>query len=162
MRKLALSALVAFVAWPVLAQEAVPADPGAMAPPPAPVLRQHQRVEVEDPENPGLWRPCTVDTVFQGAYAVNCNYEVSVVRDTKVRGLGGQPAAQTAAQPVSGPPFKRNDIVLVSPMGLPDDWRLCIVLANYVQSQNNYEVRCDRGPARVLPQWVRVDDEAPQ
>lgn len=155
---IAAAAMAAFAAQ-TQAQDAT-AQP-AVAPPP--VFKQYQKVEVADDENPGVWKACTIETVFKGAYVVSCNYDLSMVRDIKVRAVGGQPAGQTAAQPVTGPPFKRDDIVLASPMGLIDDWRLCVVLGNYVQSQNTYEVRCGgRSTYRVLPRWVRVDDEAPQ
>lgn len=163
MRKLAsFGVIVALIAVPAIAQDMAPVAPDMAPPPPAPVLRQFQRVEVEHPENPGVWRPCTVAQVFKGAYEVSCNYSLSMARDTRVRPVGGQPAAQTAAQPVTGPPFKRDDIVLASPMSLIDDWRLCVVRLNTVQSENNYAVRCGGSDYRVLPNWVRVDDEAPQ
>lgn len=138
------------------ASEASPAPPPQEAP-----YAAYQTVEVADAENPGQWRRCTVIEAFIGAYEVSCDYTHTVVRDIHVRLPGGQPVGQTAAQPVSGPPFKSGDLVLASVMGLPDDWRLCTVVRNAVESGNHYVVRCGRSPYNALPRWVRVDPAAP-
>jgi hypothetical protein len=99
--------------------------------------------------------------VFKGAYSVSCDYEKSIRRDIHVRRPGGQPVGQTAAQPVSGPPFKRGDIILATIMGLPNDWRLCVVIRNEVAKSNGYAINCGND-YRALPEWVRKDPKAPQ
>ncbi|MBX3563319.1 MAG: hypothetical protein KF730_01965 [Sphingomonas sp.] len=124
--------------------------------------REYDKVEVEDAENPGEWNACTVTKVFKGAYEVSCNYAKSIRRDIQVRLPGREPVAQSAAIPVSGPPFVKDDLVLVSTMGLPDDWKLCVVRRNQVNSLNTYVVACGGSDYNVLPKWVRADPEAPQ
>ncbi|MBX3593812.1 hypothetical protein [Sphingomonas sp.] len=177
---------VAMIALPATAQDIpdAPIAPGgqaiptpemaapaaAVAPPPgqaapvaaAPAFREYDKVEVADAENPGMWKACTVLTVFKGAYEVSCNYTRTIARDVSTRKPGGQATPQTAAQPVSGPPFKAGDIVLGSIMGLPDDWRLCVILRNEVASSNSYPSNCGGSQYRLLPKWVRVDPDAPQ
>lgn len=153
---------LSLLAHPLLVMAVLTQDPGQpAAPPPAPVIAAYQTVEVADLENPGQWRRCTVIEAFTGAYEVSCNYTHSVVRDIHVRLPGGQAPTQTAAQAVTGPPFREGDIILASVMGLPDDWRLCVVVRNAVESGNHYVVRCGRSPYNALPQWVRVDPAAP-
>ena len=138
---------------------------GELAPIPdapiAPTLKPFQKVEATDPENPGVWMPCTVNTAYLGAYELTCNYTRRMFRDVHVRVPGGSVMDRTAAQAVSGPPFKAGDIVLASVMSLPDDWRLCVVESNNVQSQNNYLLACAGSKYRALPQWVREDPDAP-
>lgn len=174
MRIAPLASAAALIASSAFGQT-IPTDPimdGAMppaemqqapAPQAAPLLREFDTVEVADAENPGLWNDCTVIEVFNGAYEVSCNYTRTIERDIHVRKPGGQTAGQTAAQPVSGPPFKAGDIVLGTTMGLPDDWRLCVILRNQVQSSNSYVANCGGGTLlHLLPTWVRVDPDAPQ
>jgi len=136
---------------PALAQDAA-----------APALKPFQKVQAMDPENPGLWNNCTVITVHAGAYDVNCGGRQYTVRDVQVRTPGGAPVAKTAAQPVSGPPFKAGDLVLASVMSLPDDWRLCVVERNMVQSQNSYRLSCGGTIYHQQPKWVREDPDAPK
>lgn len=117
-------------------------------------------VEVLDPVN-DVWNACTVLKVFPGAYKVACNGEQSIQRDVNVRSPGGEQPGQTDAAPVNGPPFKRNDIVLASPMGLANDWRLCVIVLNQVAKSNTYVVDCGYSNQHVLPKWVRRDPKAP-
>lgn len=168
MRLLALIVLALCAASPAPAQDGgeIPPAPDGGMPPPAEagppageVFAEWDEVEVLDIEN-DIWDPCRVLAVFPGAYKVSCNYETSLRRDMHVRKPGAAGAAQSAAQPVSGPPFKRNDLVLVTTMGLPDDWKLCIVLRNEVAKSNSYLVDCGT-EIRVLPKWVRKDPKAP-
>ncbi|WP_157073711.1 hypothetical protein [Sphingomonas soli] len=144
------------IAPPVAPMQPAPATPAAA------LYKEYQKVEVADAENPGMWNTCTVITVFTGAYEVSCNYTHSIVRDVHVRKPGGQPQGQTAAQAVTGPPFKAGDIVLGTIMGLPDDWRLCVILRNQLQSSNGYVAKCGRSEMHLLPKWVRADPDAPQ
>ena len=148
----------------------VPAAPAPAAPvhvpvpasaPAAPQLQTFQKVEVEDPIDKGHWDPCTILEVFQGAYAVSCNYERSIRRDIHVRPIGGQPPAQSAARPATGEPWPRGAIVLGSPMGQPDDWRLCVIRRNDVAASNSYVVTCGASDYRLLPRWIRADPESP-
>ncbi|WGM48920.1 hypothetical protein KOAAANKH_03834 [Brevundimonas sp. NIBR10] len=137
----------------------VPAAP--VAPPAAPPLAAYTEVEVEDPVDPGFWDRCTVIEAFQGAYEVSCNHTRTIRRDVHVRPVGGQPVTQTAARPAAGPPFGRGTIVLGSTMGLPNDWKLCVILRNEVEATNSYAANCGGGPIRLLPNWARADPKAP-
>ncbi len=128
---------------------------------PAAAYAAYDQVEVEDPVEPGFWDKCTVIEAFQGAYEVSCNHTRSIRRDIHVRPIGGRPVSQTAAKPVTGAPFTRGSIVLASVMGLPDDWRLCIVQRNNVATTNGYEIQCAGSRYVVLPRWLRVDPKAP-
>ena len=150
----------AIPAAPAVAPTA-PVVPAAPAAPPAPVLAAYTEVEVEDPVEPGFWDRCTVIEAFQGAYEVSCNYTRTIRRDIHVRPVGGQPATQTAARPAAGPPFGRGSIVLGSTMGLPNDWKLCVILRNEVEANNSYAANCGGGPIRLLPAWARADPKAP-
>ena len=159
MRKLAIVLLACVaLAMPAGAQDAAAPAPAA---PPAPTLKPFQKVQVADPENPGQWDNCTIITAHTGAYDVNCGGRQKTVRDVHVRAPGGQPVAQTAAQPVTAP-YKTGDLVLVSVMSLPDDWRLCVVERNQVQSQNAYRLSCGGTIYHQQPKWVREDPDAPK
>ena len=178
---LTFSALIALCsAFPVAAQEVPPPDapvqaappvagvappvvaaPVVAPPPAAPTLAPYDKVEVEDPVDKGHWDPCIVLEVFQGAYAVSCNYERSIRRDIHVRPIGGQPPAQSAARPATGEPWPRGAIVLASVMGLPDDWRLCVIRRNDVATSNSYVTNCGASDYNVLPRWIRADPAAP-
>ena len=153
-----LLVLGAVMAAPAYAQDTAPPTPTAE---PAPTLKPFQKVQVTDPENPGQWKNCTIVTVHTGAYDVNCNGARATVRDVHVRTPGGQPVAQTAAQPVTAP-YKTGDLVLVSVMSLPDDWRLCVVERNQIASQNNYRLTCGGSVYHQQPKWVREDPDAPK
>lgn len=169
----ALMVLATAQAGSALAQEAgvppppvpaagMPVAPDQSAPPPAaPLYQLYQRVEVEDAADPGFWDPCTISGVHRGAYEVTCNYTASIRRDIHVRPVGGQPVTQTAAPPVTGPPFGRGAIVLASPMYLPDRWQLCVVLRNRLAEVNAYELRCGGSDYAVGPEMVRIDPNAP-
>ena len=147
---------------PAAPAPAVPVPAPAPAPAPAaPLLQAFQKVEVEDPVDKGYWDACTVIEAFQGAYAVNCPSGRLIRRDIHVRPIGGQPPAQTAARPVTGEPWPRGAIVLGSPMGLPDDWRLCVIRRNDVAASNSYVATCGASDYRLLPRWIRADPEAP-
>ncbi|MBU7580920.1 MAG: hypothetical protein KAF27_10700 [Porphyrobacter sp.] len=161
----AAAGLVLAWAFPLAAQDQqdlppMEAPPAETPQPAGEVYEPFDAVEVYDPVN-DTWDPCTVLTVFKGAYSVSCNHEKTIQRDIHVRREGGQPVGQTAAQAVTGPPFKRGDIVLASIMGLPNDWRLCVVMRNDVAKSNGYGVDCGN-EYRVLPDWVRKDPKAPQ
>lgn len=132
--------------------------PPAPTPPPAPTYKKWAKVEVLDKVN-NVWKKCIVLDIYKGAYKVECNHEKSIQLDTHVRKSKGQPVAQTAADQVNGPPFKRGDIVLVSPMGLSNDWHLGIVELDQVQKSNSYVVDFGNGSTNVLPNWVRVNEE---
>jgi hypothetical protein len=140
---------------------AVPAVLYAQAAETAPTLKPFDKAEVLDVEN-NVWDPCTVIAVYKGAYQVSCTYTKSLRRDIHVRKAGGEAAAQTAAQAVTGPPFKRDDIVLASPLSLPDKWKLCIVERNGLAATNSYALECGGTKYNVGPDWVRTDPEAPQ
>ena len=152
---------LALAAPAVLHAQAADGAPPAEAAPPAPTLKPFDKAEVLDVEN-NVWDPCTVIAVYKGAYQVSCNYTKSLRRDIHVRKTGGEATGQTAAQAVTGPPFKRDDIVLASPLDLPDKWKLCIVERNALSSTNSYALECDGAKYNVGPDWVRADPEAPQ
>lgn len=155
------AAALLLMATPAAAQDA-DMPPPAEAPAAAPadeVYAEFDDVEVYDPVN-DVWDPCTVLAVHKGAYRVSCDYVNSIRRDIHVRRPGGAAVGQTAAQPVTGAPFKRGDIVLASVMGLPKDWRLCVVMRNDVARSNSYALDCGTD-YRALPQWVRKDPKAP-
>lgn len=144
---------------PSPAQTTIPAAP--MAAPAAPLLQPYQRVEVEDPVDRGYWDACTIIEAFPGAYAVNCPSGRMIRRDIHVRPVGGQAPTQTAARPAVSEPWPRGAIVLGSPMGLPDDWRLCVIRRNDVAASNSYVATCGASDYRLLPKWIRADPEAP-
>jgi hypothetical protein len=146
MRNLTLVLAALALATPALAQN---------------TLKPFQKVEAMDPENPGLWKSCVVTAIHTGAYDVNCTGTRFTARDVHVRLPGGAPVAKTAAQPVSAP-YKAGDLVLVSVMSLPDDWRLCVVERNQLQSQGNYRLLCGGTVYHQQPKWVREDPDAPQ
>jgi hypothetical protein len=143
------------LATPLAAQDTDVAPPAVA---PAEVYATFDEVEVYDVVN-DVWDSCSVLAVHKGAYRVACDGERSIRRDIHVRRPGGQPVGQTAAQPVADAPFKRGDIILASVMGLPKDWRLCVVMRNDVSRNNSYAVDCG-SDYRVLPDWVRKDPKA--
>jgi hypothetical protein len=149
----------AWIATPLAAQEGDPAPPPPAATA-AELYAEWDEVEVYDVDN-DMWDPCIVRAAYKGAYRVTCNYEQTIRRDIHVRRVGGEAVGQTAAQPVTGAPFKRGDLVLASIMSLPNDWRLCVVLRNEVTKNNSYLVDCGT-EYRSLPQWTRKDPKAPQ
>lgn len=138
-----------------------PTPSPTLAAPAAPPYAAYDQVEVEDPVEPGFWDKCTVIEAFQGAYAVDCNYSRSIRRDIHVRPVGGQPVTQTAARPATGEPWPRGAIILGSPMGLPNDWRLCVIRRNDVAASNSYVATCGASDYRLLPRWIRADPKAP-
>lgn len=121
------------------------------------------RVEYESPEDPGPPTRCTVLGVYPGAYKVECRdlgYLKKIVRDIDVKRPGGQAPQTSAAGPVTAP-FKPNDLVLATTMGLMDEryWKLCVVIRNTVRASNSYVVDCGDGETNVLPEWVRADPD---
>lgn len=112
------------------------------------------RVEVYDPDN-DEWDPCTVDQAFPGAYKVTCNSGKTLQRDIHVRKVGEQAAGQTAGREVSGPPFRKNDVVLATISGQPDQFKLCIILQSFMSNGMGYDVDCGTGPFRVQARWVK-------
>jgi hypothetical protein len=123
----------------------------------------YDTVDYEDPANPGAPSRCTVQAVFPGAYKLECpslSPRQQIIRDIDVRRPGGQ-APQTSAVGPAVAPFRPNDLVLVSSMGLMAEeyWKLCAVLRNSVASTNSYVVDCGYGPVNVLPDWVRQDPD---
>lgn len=167
MAKSTIVALALIASVPALAQDGG-MPPDAEQPPPdigpgapaAETYAEWDEVEVYDSVNE-LWDKCVVLAVYKGAYKVSCNYTHSIQRDINVRKPGGSAASHTAAQRVNGPPFKRGDLALVSPMGLPNDWRLCVVLRDEVAQFNRYVVDCGNQNS-ALPKWIRKDPKAPQ
>jgi hypothetical protein len=126
-------------------------------------IAMHDTVEYEEPDNPGAPTRCVVQGVFPGAYKLQCtslNPMNQIVRDIDVRRPGGQAPASSAVGAVASP-FKPNDLVLASTMGLQDEryWKLCVVLRNQVSTSNSYVVDCGYGPVNVLPSWVRPDPD---
>ncbi|MCC6305942.1 MAG: hypothetical protein IT545_12210 [Rhodobacteraceae bacterium] len=101
-----------------------------------------------------------VHQTYQGAYHVECQYGHSIARDIHVRAAGAKAPTQSAAQPVSGPPFKHGDIILASPTSMASDWKLCVVTLNAVNTLNKYDLDCGYETA-AQPGWEREDPEAP-
>jgi hypothetical protein len=120
-------------------------------------------VNYDDPDNPGVINNCTVLGVLPGAYKLRClnlNPMYQIIRDIDVKRPGGQ-APQTSAVGPATAPFKPNDLVLATTMGLMEEryWKLCIVVRNTVRTNNSYVVDCGSGETNVLPSWVRTDPE---
>ncbi|OYY91243.1 MAG: hypothetical protein B7Y45_04465 [Sphingomonas sp. 28-66-16] len=160
-RRLAAAATLLLLQGSAWAQSAEEAPPPAAAAAPAATLNPFDKAEVLDVDN-DVWDPCTILAVYKGAYQVSCKYTKSLRRDVHVRKPGAAPAGQTAAQAVTGPPFKRDDIVLASPLSLPDRWELCIVERNALSSSNGYALQCGGSPYFVGRDWIRADPEATQ
>lgn len=124
----------------------------------AQTYKRFDKVEAET-EAGFPWEKCYVDAVFPGAYALSCDRTGRVmVYDVKVRKPGGQPIAQTAAQPVVEGQWKHNDLVLASPTYLASSWELCA----YDRPQGGgHAVMCGTTGYVVGNDWVRVDPDAP-
>jgi hypothetical protein len=147
-----LSWTTAAVAWVMVLAAAAPAY--------GQQYQEWDQVEVYDPEN-DVWDRCTVGEAFPGAYKVRCDFGVLLKRDVHVRKIGEPAVGETTAQAVNGPPFKRNDVVEVTPTGLPNKFQLCIVVRSYMSTSQGYDVDCGSRTYRVLADWVRKDRNAP-
>lgn len=90
----------------------------------------------------------------------NANMDTASRATSIVRAAGAKAPTQSAAQPVSGPPFKHGDIILASPTSMASDWKLCVVTLNAVNTLNKYDLDCGYETA-AQPGWGREDPEAP-
>lgn len=108
------------------------------------------------------WRPCHVNAALKGAYDVVCDDYVNyIVYDTRVRKAGGQPVATSAASPVVEGNWKTGDLVLVSPLSMHNNWRLC---AYHRPVPNGHEVVCANRQHTIVSgrgDWIRVDPDFP-